>query len=254
MISDPPPNDAPRPRPRPRSAAPAATTRWRVTLPALVLPLIASLFYFVLFPGTLLGNSFYTGVKIFLLVWPPIATAFILGESFRRRSPGRRDWRLSLLIGAGFGLLVAGVMFLLRDHTPLGDVLRASAPRMREKVEGLGMLRHYVFFAFLLSIAHALLEEFFWRWFVFGNLRRLMPLGWAHLAAAAGFASHHIVVTSQFFPVGPAIFFGLCVGIGGAFWSWLYQRHHTLLGPWVSHVLIDLAIFRIGHEILFPGA
>ena len=45
-----------------------------VTPLALVLPLMASFFYFVLFPGTAFGNAFYTAIKIFLLTWPVIAT------------------------------------------------------------------------------------------------------------------------------------------------------------------------------------
>jgi membrane protease YdiL (CAAX protease family) len=224
---------------------------WLVVLPALVLPLAASFFYFVLFPGTTFGNSFYGGIKFFLLIWPILATGWILRESFRRKAPGPGDRRRSIIIGAAFG--IATLMFGLTEFTSLGEIVAGGAENIREKTEGLGVMDHYVLFALGISIAHAALEEFYWRWFVFGNLRRLVPRFWAYLLAGAGFASHHIVVLSEFFPSEFAWFLGACVGIGGVAWSWIYQRTNTLIGPWISHILIDLGIFWIGYRLLFPN-
>ena len=44
--------------------------------------------------------------------------------------------------------------------------------------------------------------------------------------------------------------FSLAIAIGGAFWAWLYHRSGSLVGPWLSHLLIDGAIFWIGYEIV----
>ncbi len=229
-------------------------TRWLVVGPALVLPLMASFFYFVLFPGTAFGNAFYTAIKIFLLTWPVIATWLILRERFTRERPGLFHRRKSMLVGALFGLAVVGLMLLLKEFTPMGEVLQQNGARIRERVEGLGMLHHFTLAAFAISIVHAGLEEFYWRWFVYGNLRHLVSQPWAHGLAATGFLSHHIVITSQFFPLGFAIFLGICVGIGGVFWSWLYQKHRTLWGAWFSHMIVDFGIFWIGYQLLFLHA
>ncbi|MCB1062986.1 MAG: CPBP family intramembrane metalloprotease [Verrucomicrobiae bacterium] len=227
------------------------TTRWLVVGPALVLPLLASFFYFVLFPGTSFGNGFYAAIKVFLLVWPPLATLVILRESLRREMPHLIGRRRSMLWGALFGIGIVGLMLALKEFSPMGALMEQNGARVREKVDGLGMLDHFALAACAISIVHAALEEFYWRWFVYGNLRHLVPQPWAHVIAAVGFMSHHIVITSQFFPLGFAIFLGVCVGIGGAFWSWLYQRHKSLWGPWFSHMLIDFGIFWIGYRLLF---
>jgi membrane protease YdiL (CAAX protease family) len=227
--------------------------RWWVVLPALVLPLAGSFFYFVLFPGTWFGNSFYGGIKFFLLIWPIVATAFILREPFRRESPGKTDWMRSVWWGAGFGITVLGLMLLLVKLTPVGAIVEAGTANIREKTEGLGVFDHYILFALAISSAHAALEEFYWRWFVYGNLRRLISKNWAIVIAAVGFASHHIVILNEFFPAGFAWFLGLCVAIGGAGWSWIYQRHKTLLGSWISHMFVDLGIFGLGYWLLFRG-
>lgn len=225
--------------------------RWGVLLPALLFPLAASFFYFVFFPGTLIGNGSYKGIKFFLLIWPIVATAWILREPFRRESPSRSDWIRSVAWGVGFGVAVVAAMVLLMEFTPLGAVVEAGEGKIREKTEQIGMIDHFILFALGLSIAHSALEEFFWRWFVFGNLRRLMSKHGAIVLAAVGFAAHHVVVLNAFFPTGYAWFFGICVGIGGAMWSWIYQRHKTLLGAWISHMIIDFGALGIGYRLMF---
>ncbi len=225
---------------------------WWTVLPALVLPLVASLFYFVLFPGTVFGNSFYGGIKVLLLVWPVVVSLFVLKRPLLRDALGRKRPRASLIQGALFGIAVVAVMFGLLQ-TPLGDFVTGSSDRIRQRVSDIGMLEHFVLWAFVISLVHSFMEEFYWRWFVFGHLREVISLPKAHALAAVAFASHHIVITSQFFNLGFGIFLGVCVGIGGAMWSWLYQRHHTLWGAWLSHAIIDFGIFWVGYRVLFGG-
>lgn len=223
--------------------------RWAVLLPALVVPLVASFFYFVLFPGTAFGNSFYVVAKLFLLLWPILATLLILKEPMVDKSLQRRH-KASLVQGTVFGLVVTALLIYLVKGSPVGAVVGDNVVRISERIVGLGIADHYLLFALFISFFHAALEEFYWRWFVFGNARRLMS-GWAAITvAAAGFASHHIVVLSQFFPLGWAFVLGSCVGIGGAVWSIIYHRTNSMWGPWVSHMIIDLAIMWVGWEAL----
>ena len=50
------------------------------------------------------------------------------------------------------------------------------------------------------------------------------------------------------------VFFSASVAIGGAVWAWLYDRSGSLLGPWLSHILIDAAIFIIGYDLIFASS
>ncbi|MDF1826318.1 MAG: CPBP family intramembrane metalloprotease [Verrucomicrobiales bacterium] len=224
-----------------------------VVFPALVVPFIASFFYFVLFPGTAFGNSFYSGVKVFLLVWPFFAVLVVLkGKMIDRTRPKRH--LASILPGALFGLLVVGLLVLLLKATPLSAVVDENAERMAGRIRDLGVADHFLLFALFISFVHAALEEFFWRWFTFGQATKLMSVSKAHLVAAIGFASHHVVILSQFFPIGFALVLGACVAIGGFAWSWMMDRYNSLAGSWVSHMIVDLGLMWVGWEVLQKAA
>lgn len=223
--------------------------RWWVTLPTMWLPLLASFFYFIWYPGTVFGNSFYSGIKVFLLIWPLIAVGWILREKFVDLSRPK-EHRKSILVGTVFGFTVVGLLMFLLKATPLSFLIDDNRAQIAKMIEGLGVVEHFLLFAFFLSVIHSALEEFFWRWFVFGQLRKIVAMPAAHILAAMGFASHHIVILSQFFPLGWAFALGTCVGIGGAMWSWMYQKHNSLAGAWVSHMIVDFGIMWIGWEIL----
>ncbi|MEM9282787.1 MAG: type II CAAX endopeptidase family protein [Verrucomicrobiota bacterium] len=223
--------------------------RWIVLLPALLIPLAASFFYFVFFPGTTFGNGIYVAAKLNLLIWPLLATRLILKEPMIDKSLPRKH-RKSIVEGTIFGVAVTALLVFLVRGTPLGDVVAENGGRIAERIVGLGVAEHYLLFALFISFFHAALEEYYWRWFVFGNARRLMSAGLAILVAAVGFTAHHVVVLSQFFPFGWALCLGACVGIGGAAWSWIYHRTNSMWGPWISHMIIDLAIMWVGWEVL----
>ena len=78
---------------------------------------------------------------------------------------------------------------------------------------------------------------------------RLWP---AILLSSVAFVGHHIIILAAYFGwTSPAtVLFSACVGVGGAAWAWLYSRSGSLLGPWLSHLLVDAAIFIIGYDLV----
>ena len=125
---------------------------------------------------------------------------------------------------------------LLMDHN------RQIAMGIMEK----GVAMHYITFAVFISFVNAALEEIYWRWFVFGQLFHLVSRWWAHGIAAIAFASFHFVILGQLFPTGATVFFGLVVGGVGLVWSLIYEKYGSLLGPWLSHMIIDAGLMWIG--------
>jgi membrane protease YdiL (CAAX protease family) len=187
--------------------------------------------------------------KVFTLVWPLLAIGFILKEGMPRVSPrGGHHWR-ALPWGVASGVVMVGAMLGLMQ-TPMRDVVLGGADAIRAKTESLGMLRHYWTFAVLLSVVHSLLEEYYWRWFVYGRLRHLVPDLAAHALAGAAFSLHHIVVVSQYFSWGWGLVLGGMTGVGGMIWSWMYRRQGTVAGAWISHMIVDFGLLSLGYWVL----
>src|SRR5262249_14619648 len=135
-------------------------------------------------------------------------------------------------------------------------VLRLNADGMRQKMVefGIDTPQLYLLFAVLISLAHSLLEEYYWRWFVFGRLRRHMSVTIAALLSSVGFLAFHVINLAKLFPGKfwtVALPLSLCVGVGGAVWCWLYQRTGTIVSPWISHLLVNLAMFAVGYDLCF---
>jgi membrane protease YdiL (CAAX protease family) len=146
--------------------------------------------------------------------------------------------------------VIAAVMLGLMK-TPLLNVAESGSVNIRNKAAELGILQYYSAYALVISLVNSLVEEYYWRWFLYGHLRGLIRTHWAHILAGIAFASHHTVVTTHYFGVGWGLVFGACVGVGGIIWSMMYEIHKTILGAWVSHLIVDLALFSIGHMLLF---
>ncbi len=162
-----------------------------------------------------------------------------------------------LALGLGLGLAVAALIFSAYYGILHGSRILADAPR---KIQDKLMLFHantparYLVLGFFIAGIHSLMEEYYWRWFVFGELRRRMAVVPALGLSALAFMMHHVVVLGVYFPqyfVTAALPFSLCVALGGAVWAWLYQRTGTIYSSWISHLLVDAAILTVGYDMVF---
>jgi membrane protease YdiL (CAAX protease family) len=231
------------------------TRDWAAVIFALVLPTVVTLAYFVLaasFPAKV-QQVVYGGAKFFQFTFP------ILWVLWVQRKPIKLTpfiWQ-GVPLGLLFGLITAGAMYTLYDWG-LEDsaLLAAAAGPMRAKIAGMDLASPKLFIAVgvFYSLVHSLLEEYYWRWFVFGQMKELTKVSTAIVVSSLGFMAHHVLVIGTYFGfLSPATWiFSLCVALGGAFWAWLYHRSGSLLGPWLSHLLVDAAIFAIGYEIAEP--
>ena len=224
---------------------------WGPLLPALVVPTVGALFYFVIFPNGAVGRSAYTLTKLFILCYPLLLLWKTGAGGVLKRLPGIPwpSWKSVWITGLLSGLLIASAWFILM-WTPIGGLVKEAAPRVLVRAEGLGFHENFLLFAIFVSVFHSGLEEFYWRWFVYGQLRGKLRRWGAHLLAAGAFGGHHLVVTLQFFPVSLALILTSCVVVGGVIWSVMYERQGTLVGCWLSHLLVDVMLMVIGYQLL----
>lgn len=224
---------------------------------ALLYPTLLAYLYIVALPAAGADpravQATWAGGKALECVLPLLWLRYADGRWPRPAAPTGRG----LALGLGSGLLIAAALLGLYFGVLRLHHLFAAAPaRVHQKVVEFGLDRPAAFvgFAALVSVVHSLLEEYYWRWFVFGRLQCLVRVGPAVLLSSAAFAAFHVIDLAAFFPgrfFRLALPLGVCVGIGGAFWCLLYRRSGSLYGPWLCHLVVDVAMLTVGYDLAF---
>lgn len=226
---------------------------------AMTFPTVAAWSYFLALAGqggkvNPYQQTAYLVGKIVQFAFPLIFLALVE----RRRLMLTRPSRNGMAIGLSFGLFVAALMLGVYFAGLRGSAILAKTPvQLRHKLQEVGMdtPARFVVLAAFVVVAHSLLEEYYWRWFVFGRLRLLMARNPAIVLSSLAFMGHHVIVLYVYLPgrfLTAALPFALGIAVGGAVWAWLYERSGSIWPAWLSHLLIDAAIFLIGWDLLWP--
>jgi membrane protease YdiL (CAAX protease family) len=238
---------------------------------AMVWPTVSTFLYFFALADTSWVQPVYGASKVLQFALP---LAWVL---LVQRVRPRWAWptRPAIVWGLGMGLAIFAAGLTLYFGVLKHSAWLAEAPQfiaaklfdmglvagaVTDPAETLAAARadapwKFIAFASFLTIPHSLAEEYYYRWFIHGQLRRVCGPAPATALSSLAFMSHHVLVLSQFFEGQPAAvaFFSACVAIGGGLWAWLYDRTRSLYGPWLSHLLVDAAIMYAGYDLVWGG-
>lgn len=197
-------------------------------------------------PGPV-GQAVYGASKVWILLLPLAWLRLVDGKRPDVSSPLRAG---GIGLGAVFGVIIGGVILggylLVGKEWIDADAIRAVADR-----NGLDEKWKYLALAGYLCVVNSLLEEYVWRWFVFRHGAALMPRWPAVILSSVLFTVHHILALGLQFDWRLTILGSAGVCIGGITWSWLYLRFGTVWPGWVSHMIVDVAVFIVGWHIIF---
>lgn len=222
---------------------PSALISLLLLIPA---PSAGVLFGMILFPGSNIGQGVFLFSKIWILLLP--AAWFLLMERKRpaRGKTGRGGFRTGLLTGLTISIGIVSMYLLFSDRLIDSDAISAMAT-------GIGLARPFVYLAGAVYwvCVNSILEEYVWRWFVVRQCAVLMKPPAAIMVSALGFTLHHVLAMQLYlsWPITWACAAGIL--FGGILWSWMFLRYKTIWPGWLSHALVDVAVFGIGYLLLF---
>ncbi len=165
----------------------------------------------------------------------------------------RKGWIVfGSLSGLVIGCTAVGVFQWIL--LPLG-VMEPAKVAVVEKLQSLGANSPTILLAIALFYAlfHSGFEELYWRGFVFRGLNEHLAATPAVCLSSLAFMSHHVLVLAKFFGYGSIMTYllALSVASGGVIWASLYKRCGSLIPGWISHALVDAAIFLIAYQLVF---
>ncbi len=223
----------------------------------LVVPLVCALVYVVWVPHGNAGRSAWFVTKIWILCYPLFFFSMIgLGGLVRRedRRAAWPTWAVVIWTGLLTGVCIS-LIGCLMVITPVGDIVKANSHNLVEKAEGLGFASRgrFLLVAAFITVLHSAMEEYYWRWFIYGHLRQMVGHWPGHLIAAVAFTGHHLVLMSVLFPLPLALFLSFLVGLGGLIWTLMYEWQGTVLGCWLSHLVVDAFLMIVGYRLIMGG-
>lgn len=183
-------------------------------------------------------------IAVFMLI-PLIASRIDRGVLYL---PLLRPKKEGLLPAMGLGIAIYGLIlggyFLVSpffDFSQIAGALTANAGVTKE---------NFLYVSLYISFVNSFLEEFFFRGFVFTNLKQHAGRMLAYILSASAFSLYHVAMMIGWF--SPALFLLVMVGlvIGGMIFNWLNEKLDTIYCSWLTHMFANFAINTIGFMLL----
>lgn len=97
---------------------------------------------------------------------------------------------------------------------------------------------------------NSLIEEYFFRGFIFQGL---LKQGWhktAYIISAAAFAVYHVSIFEAWFGIRLMMVMLLGLFAGGLIFAYFVKKTESILAPWFIHISADLALIIFGLRVL----
>ena len=183
-------------------------------------------------------------ISLFLLV-PFLVSRFGNGLQIARLFRFRRNGILpALSLGAGVYGVILGGYFLLQNWIDFSGIVDSLS-------SGAGVTKdNFLFVSLYISFINSLLEEFFFRGFLFANLKPSAGRGFAYGFSSAMFAIYHVAMMIGWFH--PAVTVLLIAGltVGGMIFNFLNEKQENILTSWLVHMCANFAINTVGFILM----
>ena len=154
----------------------------------------------------------------------------------------------AVAVSAGIFVIYYGLI----QGSEIDTTLRAT---VKAKVSEIGFATPWKFIGLgvFYVACHSFLEEYYWRWFTFWLTQKHFGFWIANLASSFGFMLFHVLLLGYFLGWDSPLtyLFSLCIGVGGAVWAALYRADGRLRNIWMSHAIVDAAIYGLGYYLVF---
>ena len=192
------------------------------------------------------GYAVKSAIKVAMFMLVPLAASRIdRGVLYLQLlRPKKKGLLPAIVLGVGIYVVILGGYFLVSpflDFSKIAGALTTNAGVTKE---------NFLYVSLYISFANSFLEEFFFRGFVFTNLKRLSGRKLAYIFSATAFSLYHVAMMIGWF--SPALFLLVMVGLaaGGMIFNWLNEKLDTIYRSWLTHILVQPYLKRMVWKIV----
>lgn len=215
-------------------------------LPVLILSLLPAV---AVFTGLILLNSILATYILFygvVCVAVPLLDRAVfhrhtMSEFFRYIGfvNTRKSMLPGLLVGAAF--LVAICLFFMIFSRQLIETSSMTDALNKWDLDSSNLF----VFLFMMIVGNSILEEIYWRGYVFSRLRKLTGPRNTIILTALFYTSYHLITTITLFSVAHGLLLSASIFLVGVFWGCLRIKYDSIIPAVISHLLADLGLMLI---------
>lgn len=190
-------------------------------------------------PGYLMKSI----LKIILFLINPLIFIWVdrsisIKEYFKISS--KKQFLISLGLGIGVYIIILGAYFTLKNFINLDNIRDILLDSLNVDKN------NFVFVALYISFFNSLLEEFFFRGFIFLSLLKTKGRCKAYIISALAFAIYHVAIMANWFNL--ILFFVALSGlfIGALIFNYLNEKNKNIYNSWLVHMFANFAINTVG--------
>jgi membrane protease YdiL (CAAX protease family) len=188
------------------------------------------------------------GLKIALFVVVPAVYTMWTGENVfktsisnrRARDEKRRHLKSAVALGTGVFIAIIVTYIFMKQHIDSSQLVLEFQEKYKINASNI------LYYSFYLVFINSFLEEFFFRGFLFLNMKRLGFRKTAYAFSSLLFTVYHIANFQNWFSVSIFVFALVGLFVGGCIFNYLDEKQETFLNSWLVHICADLAIVTIG--------
>lgn len=192
------------------------------------------------------GYAVKSAIKLVLFLLLPLLVSrldrqLLFTQLFR---PKKRGLLIALGLGVGIYGVILGAYFLIGPYFDFSGIAASLTANAGVTAD------NFLYVSLYISFVNSLLEEFFFRGFLFTNLKRHASPLFAHLFSAGIFALYHVAMMTGWF--SPVLFVLVMAGltVGGMIFNRLNEKLDTIYASWLTHMFANFAINTIGFILL----
>ncbi|MCU9613777.1 CPBP family intramembrane metalloprotease [Caldibacillus lycopersici] len=153
----------------------------------------------------------------------------------------------NLRLGFIFGVLAMGIVIsafvLFHNFINTDTIIDDLQTRLKITPE------IFLFIAIYITLGNSLLEEFYFRGFIFFNLYKTDHKLLAYLFSSLLFSVYHVAIFAVWFNIWLILLAMLGLFLVGLVFSWLNTKSNNFLNSWLLHILADLGVMLIGFHL-----
>ena len=156
----------------------------------------------------------------------------------------KKSIRVALGLGILIYLIIIGSYYVLNNYFDFGNIVSSLNETLKINKS------NFIFVALYISFVNSLLEEFFFRGFIFTNFKTKFSRKYTYILSSLLFSLYHISIMNNWFNVWLIMFALIGLFIGGLIFNYFNEKENNIYVSWLIHMFANFGINTIGFILL----